>query len=107
MAFNLSNSFFCLESISAAASSYKAMIKMIKTSYELMKSYQSRQTSGVDPGFSFCGGRKRLCVHTYITSTKPEVPHDRGPGPASVRALEALRVFDALLYYLSLIFNPN
>ena len=43
---------------------------------------------------------------THITSAKPQVRYDQGPGPARARlkALEAVGGFDGLSCYLSLFF---
>ena len=56
---------------------------------------------GIQNFFFFGGGRKRLCGHTHH-ELEARVPYGRGK-----RALEALRVYDALSCYLSLIFKHS
>ena len=46
------------------------------------KARKGGMVAGADPGFSWGGGRKRLCERKHITSAMPEVPYGRGPGPA-------------------------
>ena len=53
------------------------------------------------------GGGAKDFARANITSAKHEVPYSRDPGPAWLRALGALRVFDALSFYLSLIFEHS
>ena len=61
------------------------------------KHYNGTIYAGADQGFSFRGAQKIMCVHSH---------HERSPKsliirPGSMtrlRALEALRVFDALSY---------
>ena len=57
--------------------------------------------------FHLGGGGKKLCARTHIHEREARSPLRPGPGPAQVRALEALGVFDALSYYLSLIFKQS